>query len=42
MEQQSDGSAAAFSVFRVAHWVDEESVLVGPERVASLWFLGTD
>jgi hypothetical protein len=42
MEHRPDGSAAGFGVFRVPHWVDEGLVLVGPERVALLWFVGTD
>lgn len=42
MEHRPDGCAIGFGVFRVPRWVDEGLVLVGPERVALLWFLGTD
>src|SRR5581483_7882817 len=40
MEHRPDGSAAGFGVFRVPHWVDEGLVLVGPQRVGLLWFVG--
>jgi len=42
MEHRNAYSAAGFSVFEVPHWVDEGLVLIGPNRVAALWFLGTD
>ncbi|MBN9523816.1 hypothetical protein J0H58_35780 [bacterium] len=42
MEHRPDGSAAGFGVFHVPHWVDEGLVLIGPERVGMLWFVGTD
>jgi hypothetical protein len=42
IDHRPDGSAAGFGVFRVPQWVDEGLVLVGPERVGLLWFVGTD
>jgi hypothetical protein len=42
MDHRPDGFARGFGVFRVPHWVDEGLVLVGPERVVLLWFVGTD
>jgi hypothetical protein len=42
MEHRPDGSAAGFGVYQVPDWVDEGLVLVGPQRVGVLWFVGTD
>lgn len=39
---RADGSGAGFSLLSVPHWCDEGLLLVGPNRVAFLWFFGTD
>lgn len=36
------GVSSGFGLFRVPHWFDEGLALVGPRRVALLWFVGTD
>jgi hypothetical protein len=42
MEHRPNGPSSGFVVFRVPHWFDEGLVLVGSQRVAALWFVGTD
>jgi hypothetical protein len=42
LEHRKDGVVAGFSVFQLIHWVDEGLVLLGPNRIGLLWFLGTD
>jgi hypothetical protein len=42
LEHRPGGVSSGFSLFRVPHWFDEGLGLVGPQRVALLWFVGTD
>jgi hypothetical protein len=41
-EHRPGGVSSGFSLFRIPHWFDEGLALVGPQRVALLWFVGTD
>ena len=41
-EHRPGGVSRGFGVFRLPHWFDEGLALVGPQRVALLWFVGTD
>lgn len=42
LEYRPGGVSSGFRLFRVPHWFDEGLALVGPRRVALLWFVGTD
>ncbi|MBN9121989.1 MAG: hypothetical protein J0I06_23080 [Planctomycetes bacterium] len=41
-EHRPGGVSSGFNLFRVPHWFDEGLALVGPQRAALLWFVGSD